>query len=194
MCHLPTLPAPTTAQGSDGPATLGLSEVLLVQHPGLEEQLVVAHRGSSASSLVDVSMSVDESEPAISIDSCLYLVRSAHINTRGGHVEVRRIEPCCAPITDEALSAAQSRELAGAFKVLSDPVRLRLLSLVAAAPAGEVRAADLVAPLGRSQPTVSHHLSVLADAGLLQRDQRGREAWFRPVHERFAVLRTALGG
>ena len=109
-------------------------------------------------------------------------------------MEVRRIEPCCAPITDEALSAEQSEELAGAFKVLADPVRLRLLSLVAADPAGEVRAADLVAPLGRSQPTVSHHLSVLADAGLLHRDRRGREAWFRPVHERFVVLRAALGG
>lgn len=109
-------------------------------------------------------------------------------------MQVRRIEPCCAPITDEALSEDQSQELAGAFKVLSDPVRLRLLSLVAAASEGEVRAADLVAPLGRSQPTVSHHLSVLADAGLLVRDQRGREAWFRPVHERLAVLRAALGG
>ncbi len=108
-------------------------------------------------------------------------------------MEVRRIEPCCAPITDEALSAEQSQELARAFKVLSDPVRLRLLSLATAAPTGEIRAADLVAPLGRSQPTVSHHLSVLADAGLLLRDQRGREAWFRPVHERLAVLRAALG-
>ena len=109
-------------------------------------------------------------------------------------MEVRTIAVCCAPITDEPLTERQSQELAGAFRVLADPVRLRLLSLVAADPAGEVRAADLVAPLGRSQPTVSHHLSVLADAGLLTRHQRGREAWFRPVHERFAVLRAALGG
>lgn len=109
-------------------------------------------------------------------------------------MEVRTIAVCCAPITDSPLSEAQAEELAGAFRVLADPVRLRLLSLVAAAPTGEVRAAELVAPLGRSQPTVSHHLSVLADAGLLIRQQRGRSAWFRPVPERFAVLRAALGG
>lgn len=109
-------------------------------------------------------------------------------------MEVRTIAVCCAPITDTPLSEGQADELAGAFRVLADPVRLRLLSMVAADPAGEMRAADLVAPLGRSQPTVSHHLSVLAGAGLLTRERRGREAWFRPVHERLAVLRTALGG
>jgi ArsR family transcriptional regulator, arsenate/arsenite/antimonite-responsive transcriptional repressor len=109
-------------------------------------------------------------------------------------MEVKTIAVCCEPITQAPLSEAQSQELAGAFRVLADPVRLRLLSLVAANPAGEVRAADLVAPLGRTQPTVSHHLSVLADAGLLLRDRRGREAWFRTVDERLAVLRAALGG
>jgi len=61
-------------------------------------------------------------------------------------------------------------------------------------PPGEVRAADLEAPLGRSEPTVSHHLSILADVGLLLRDPRGRKAWFRPVDARLAVLRAALGG
>lgn len=107
-------------------------------------------------------------------------------------MEMTPITACCAPVSEQALSDEQARELARGFKVLADPVRLRLLSLVAAAPGGEVCACDLVEPLGRSQPTVSHHLGVLTDAGLLTREQRGRWAWFRPVPERLAVLRDAL--
>ena len=81
--------------------------------------------------------------------------------------------------------------MAGAFKVLADPVRLRLLSLVAGAE--ELCACDLVAPPGRAQPTISHHLAVLTTACLLTREQRGRWAWYRVVPERLAVLRDALG-
>ncbi len=106
---------------------------------------------------------------------------------------VQPIAPCCAPVVETALSETQAQQLAAAFKVLADPVRLRLFSLVAAAPDGEACACDLVEPLGRSQPTVSHHLSVLVEAGLLIREQRGRWAWFRPVPERLDVLREALG-
>lgn len=107
-------------------------------------------------------------------------------------MEVKEIVACCEPVLAAPLTESESEDLAAAFKVLSDPVRLRLLSLVAAAPQGEVCACDLVEPLGRSQPTVSHHLSVLKEAGLLQREQRGRWAWFRVVPERLAVLRDAL--
>lgn len=102
------------------------------------------------------------------------------------------ITPCCAPVTEAALSEPEAEQLASAFKVLADPVRLRLFSLVAAAADGEVCACDLVAPIGRTQPTVSHHLAVLTEAGLLTREQRGRWAWFRPVPERLEVLREAL--
>lgn len=109
-------------------------------------------------------------------------------------MEVRTITACCEPVLDAALSEAQATDLASGFKVLADPVRLRLLSMIATAPAGEVCACELVEPLGRSQPTVSHHLSVLADAGLLEREQRGRWAYFRVVPERLAVLRDALAG
>lgn len=109
-------------------------------------------------------------------------------------METREIAVCCEPLTDTALSEPQAQELASAFKVLADPIRLRLLSLVASAPAGEVCACDLVEPLGRSQPTVSHHLSVLHDAGLLARERRGRWVWYRPVPARLAILREALGG
>ena len=83
-------------------------------------------------------------------------------------------------------------ELAALLKVLADPARLRLLSLVAAAEGGEACACDLVDPVGRSQPTVSHHLSTLVDAGLLSREKRGRWAWYRLVPERLASLQAAL--
>jgi ArsR family transcriptional regulator len=105
---------------------------------------------------------------------------------------VKTIEACCGPVLDASLDEADAEVLAAAFKVIADPARLRLLSLIASAPAGEVCACDVVEPLGRSQPTVSHHLSVLTDAGLLEREKRGRWAWYRVVPERLAVLRDAL--
>lgn len=107
-------------------------------------------------------------------------------------MDVKTIEACCQPVLSAALADDEAVDLAGAFKVLSDPVRLRLLSLVASASGGEVCACDLVDPLGRSQPTVSHHLSVLHDAGLLAREKRGRWVYYRAVPERLAVLRDAL--
>jgi ArsR family transcriptional regulator len=107
-------------------------------------------------------------------------------------VDVRTIEPCCAPVLDEALSAEEAEQLAAAFKLLADPIRLRLLSLIANSPDGEACVCDLTAPLQRSQPTISHHLSALTAAGLLEREARGRWAYFRVAEERIAVLRTAL--
>jgi ArsR family transcriptional regulator len=107
-------------------------------------------------------------------------------------VEVKAIEPCCAPVLAGALGSDDAVDLAAAFKILADPVRLRLLSLIAAASAGEACACDLVEPVSKSQPTVSHHLSVLVDAGLITREKRGRWAWYRVVPDRLAVLRDAL--
>jgi ArsR family transcriptional regulator, arsenate/arsenite/antimonite-responsive transcriptional repressor len=108
------------------------------------------------------------------------------------HVTTLPIIPCCGPVLEAPLDASQAEELATGFKVLADPVRLRLLSLIAAAPQQEACACDLVTPLGRSQPTVSHHLGVLTEAGLLTREQRGRWAYFRVDPSRLAVLRDAL--
>lgn len=102
-------------------------------------------------------------------------------------------EGCCAPLTAGVLDEVEAVALADAFKVLADPARLRLLSLVASAEGGEACACDLVEPVGRSQPTVSHHLSTLVDAGFLTRDKRGRWAWYRVVPERIESLRAALG-
>ena len=107
-------------------------------------------------------------------------------------MDVRPIEACCEPLLTGALTEAQADDLAAAFKVLADPARLRLLSIIANVADGEACACHLVEPIGRSQPTVSHHLSVLTEAGLLTREKRGRWAWYRVVPERLAVLRDAL--
>ncbi len=102
------------------------------------------------------------------------------------------VEQCCEPLLDEPLQMTESRRLARWFSVLADPTRLRLLSLIAAA--GEACAAcDLVEPLGVSQPTVSHHLKVLREAGLVESTRQGRWVYYRAVSERLAVLSRALG-
>jgi ArsR family transcriptional regulator len=101
---------------------------------------------------------------------------------------------CCPPLTAGVLDEDAADELAGVLKALADPVRLRLVSAIAAAEAGEVCACDLPELLGRSQPTVSHHLSQLVRAGLLDREQRGKWAWFRLRPDGLAALRAALGG
>jgi ArsR family transcriptional regulator len=103
-------------------------------------------------------------------------------------------ESCCTPVSDQALSVPESEELATSFKALADPVRLRLLSLIASVPEGEVCACELNEPLARSQATVSHHLSMLVSAGLVTREQRGKWAWFRVAPERAEFVRSVLGG
>jgi len=104
----------------------------------------------------------------------------------------QELDRCCSPLISAALDEPEAVALADALKVLADPARLRLLSLVASSPTGEACACDLVEPLGRSQPTVSHHLSMLVDAGFLTREKRGRWAWYRVVPERLEMLRSAL--
>jgi ArsR family transcriptional regulator len=99
---------------------------------------------------------------------------------------------CCAPSVLAAdLDDEQAAELAGAFAALADPVRLRLLNLIASA--GEVCSCDLMAPLDRSQPTISHHTKTLSDAGLIVGEKRGRWVWWSVVPERLEDLRAALG-
>ena len=90
-----------------------------------------------------------------------------------------KAETCCPPITAGQLSEAEASELAVLFAALSDPVRLRLLSIVAGE--GEVCSCNLEGPLGKSQPTVSHHLKILVDAGYLTRSKRGTWAYYRLV-------------
>jgi ArsR family transcriptional regulator len=99
---------------------------------------------------------------------------------------------CCGSVAGDALTDDQANELAAALKVLADPVRLRLVSIIATSPNGEVCACDLPDSLERSQPTVSHHLSMLVHAGVLEREQRGKWAWFRLRHERLDELGAVL--
>src|SRR5262245_56904437 len=87
--------------------------------------------------------------------------------------------PCCAPVLKERLAKGDAEALASRFRALGDPGRLRLLSFLAAQPGGEACVCNLIAPLGLSQPTVSHHLRVLTDAGLLDRERRGTWMYYR---------------
>ena len=99
---------------------------------------------------------------------------------------------CCPALLGQPLNEEEAEELTGLLKALADPIRLRLLSLVAASPSGEVCACDLPGQLGRTQATVSHHLSLLVKADVLVREPRGKWAWFRIRPERFEALRDAL--
>ena len=97
---------------------------------------------------------------------------------------------CCPSVVAEPLSEDDADDLARLFGALADPVRLRLFSLIA--DAGEVCSCDLLEPLGKSQPTISHHTKALADAGLIVGEKQGRWVWWRIVPARLQALRTAL--
>ena len=137
-------------------------------------------------------MQVDTADVATVIDWCQY-----------GGVSRRRAElpvlsdpgasaaGCCS-ILAAPLDESAAAELARGFAALADPARLRLFSLIAAQPTGEVCACALVEPLGRSQPTVSHHLRVLYEAGLVDREKRGSWVWYWAVPGRLDDLRAAL--
>jgi ArsR family transcriptional regulator len=99
---------------------------------------------------------------------------------------------CCTPVRAETLDEGTAQTLARSFGALSDPIRLRLLSFIASADAEEVCACDLIEPSGRSQPTVSHHMKILVDAGLVTREKRGLWVWYRLVPERLDALRAVL--
>jgi len=103
--------------------------------------------------------------------------------------------PCCPPLVRQAADPEHARDTARVFKALGDPTRLQLLSIVAAHEGGEACVCDLTEPVGLSQPTVSHHLKILVDAGLLTREQRGRWAYYSTVPaalERLADGLTAV--
>jgi ArsR family transcriptional regulator len=99
---------------------------------------------------------------------------------------------CCSSVTGGVLEAEEAERLAQQFKALGDPTRVRLLSLIAAQPEREACICDLIAPVGLSQPTVSHHMKQLVEAGLVVREQRGRWAFYRVVEETLSALSGAL--
>ena len=102
------------------------------------------------------------------------------------------LDACCSPLLTAPLDEGDAAEIALAFKALADPVRLRLLSLIAAAPEGTACSCDLEEPVGKTQSTVSHHLSILAEAGLITKEKVGRWVNCTVVPERLAQLREVL--
>jgi ArsR family transcriptional regulator len=99
---------------------------------------------------------------------------------------------CCAPLTGGVLDADSAGQLALMFKALGDPTRVRLVSMIAATSGGEACICDLTAPVGLSQGTVSHHMKILADAGLVSREQRGKWAFYRVEPSTLAGMAAAL--
>jgi ArsR family transcriptional regulator len=99
----------------------------------------------------------------------------------------------CPPLSAGPLGSAEARRLAAALKTIADPARLQLLSLIQAQSEGEACVCHLTEPLGLSQPTVSHHLKILRDAGLVERERRGSWAYYRVIPEPLTALRELLG-
>ena len=97
---------------------------------------------------------------------------------------------CCSPLSDDVLSEVEAHDVARIFAALGDPVRLRLLSMIASTD--ETCSCNLEGPLGKSQPTVSHHTRILAEAGLIVGERRGRWTWWRVVPERLQVAARLL--
>jgi ArsR family transcriptional regulator len=116
---------------------------------------------------------------AADIETCQYLT-------------MLKVLPCCPPVLQGALSKDDAEELAGLLKALADPARLRVLSFIAAQPDGEACVCHVTGPIGLSQPTVSHHLKLLHQAGLLEREKRGAWVYYRVVPERLEAIRVAL--
>ena len=100
---------------------------------------------------------------------------------------------CCSPLSDSALSADQAEQVAPLLKALADPVRLRLMSLVASHPGGEACVCDLTSAFDLSQPTISHHMNVLHEAGLLAREKRGVWVYYRARTGALASLSALIG-
>jgi ArsR family transcriptional regulator len=110
----------------------------------------------------------------VNIDYCRCMVTTLEVRDVSAAV-------CCVPLVREPLDAAEAELLATTMKALADPARLRLLSIVAASENAEACVCDLIEPLGLSQPTVSHHLKILVNAGFLTRSKRGTWAYFALV-------------
>ena len=109
-----------------------------------------------------------------------------------GRVVLTKLPRCCPSVLGTRLKRDDAEELASAFKAIADPGRLRLLSFIAAQPGAEACVCNLIEPLGLAQPTVSHHLKVLAEAGLLVRERRATWMFYRLVPERVRALQDAL--
>jgi ArsR family transcriptional regulator, arsenate/arsenite/antimonite-responsive transcriptional repressor len=140
-------------------------------------------------------MTVD-AYPAREIDSCQCLSHTGRVTTSTADTQDRPLLPvadaCCMPLLREPITAGQAADLARLLKALADPTRLRLVSMVAAYEGGEACVCELTEPLGLTQPTVSHHLKVLVDAGIFTRDKRGVWAYYALVPSVMDALSAVL--
>jgi ArsR family transcriptional regulator, arsenate/arsenite/antimonite-responsive transcriptional repressor len=128
-------------------------------------------------------------EFALDIDECQYRRMSKSLVL----LDPGETAACCPPLSAQPLSQAQAEQIAPLLRALADPVRLRLMSLVASHPGGEACVCNLTEAFDLSQPTISHHLKVLHEAGLLARDKRGVWVYYRARTEALASLGTLIG-
>src|SRR6266699_585624 len=128
-------------------------------------------------------------ELATDIDSCQYRCMSKPLPL----LDPAGTAACCPPLSAEPLSQAQAEQVAPLLKALADPVRLRLMSLVASHPVGEACVCDLNDAFDLTQPTLRHHVKVLHEAGLLERDKRGVWVYSRARPQALASLAALIG-
>jgi ArsR family transcriptional regulator, arsenate/arsenite/antimonite-responsive transcriptional repressor len=128
----------------------------------------------------------------ILVDALIIVNGRSTAVARRGEMTLAEAAECCPSVLAAPLAADDAAELAQGFHALADPVRLRVLSMLAAAPGGEVCVCDFVGPLGKSQGTISHHLRILGQAGLVHGDRRGKWVWYSLDQVRLAALRAAL--
>lgn len=107
-------------------------------------------------------------------------------------LEIQDLSACCPTGLSAPMDRATAERLARLLKAVADPARLQLLALLTSSPSGESCVCDLTGPLGLSQPTVSHHLRILTDAGLVARESRGTWAWYSVNADRLAELAALL--
>jgi ArsR family transcriptional regulator len=138
---------------------------------------------------IDVCLSLVTAELAACIDICQYRSVSIPLTV----ISPAESAACCAPLTAQPLSMEQAEQVAPLLKALADPVRLRLLSLVASHGAGEACICDLNEAFELSQPTISHHMKVLHEAGLVDRDKRGVWVYYRVRPQALASLAALIG-
>ena len=131
-----------------------------------------------------------------SIDVCQYVWEdwSVTATKQLPGLDITELQACCSPLTGGVIDLPAAERIAAALKALAEPTRIRLISLIAAQPSAEACVCDLTDPVGLSQPTVSHHLKTLVDAGYLTREQRGRWAYFAVVPGALEAISTLLAG
>ena len=133
---------------------------------------------------------------ALEIDSCQCVPHTGYVTASAADIQNRPQLPvadaCCTPLLREPITTSQAAELARLLKALADPTRLRLVSMVAAHEGGEACVCELTEPLGLTQPTISHHLKILVDAGIFTRDKRGVWAYYALVPAAMDALSAVL--